>query len=53
MKDYWDNTSDQAADAAQWAIRALIAQAQRKIRQSGKSAAGKEGRAVSKKRKKG
>jgi len=53
MKDYWDNTSDQAADAAQWAIRALIAQAQRKIRQSGKPAAGKEGRAVWTKRRKG
>ena len=32
MKDYWDITSVEAADAAQWAIGALLAQAQRQAR---------------------
>ena len=44
MKDYWDLTSDEAADAAQWAISTLIAEAQRQGRRTHKSSQGKAGR---------
>jgi AcrR family transcriptional regulator len=39
MKDYWGLSADQAADAAQWAIGALIAQAQDGARRSSRMAA--------------